>query len=175
MVTQGMTQFFYTAFRTKLGWVALLGSNRGLRRVTLSAESPDVRVGLALWGAIEAGQSDSPFGDLPDRLCRYFEGEPVRFDDELDLSGATPFRRAVWEATRSIPYGETRSYSWVAERAGSSRAARAVGQALAENPFLIVVPCHRVVSRDGSLGGFGVGVDMKRRLLDIEGAAMAQP
>ena len=169
-----MTQFFYTAFRTKLGWVVLLGSSRGLRRLALSAESRDACLRLALCGGIEAGQSDSLFGDLPDRLIRYFGGESVRFDDELDLSDATPFRRAVWEATRSIPFGETRSYSWVAERAGNSRAARAVGQALAENPFLIVVPCHRVVNKDGSLGGFGVGVDMKRRLLDIEGAAMVR-
>jgi O-6-methylguanine DNA methyltransferase len=108
------------------------------------------------------------FGDLIQRLKRYVEGELVSFDDELDLASATPFRRAVWQATRSIPYGETRSYSWVAQHIRKPRALRAVGQALAHNPIPIVVPCHRVVNKNGNLGGFGGGLEMKKRLLKIE-------
>ncbi len=93
------------------------------------------------------------------------------FPDELDLSTATPFQRQVWEKTRLIPYGETRSYSWVAEQIGKPGAARAVGQALGRNPLPIIIPCHRVVASDGKLCGFAGGLGMKRRLLSLEASA----
>ncbi|MCX7912849.1 MAG: MGMT family protein, partial [Dehalococcoidales bacterium] len=82
---------------------------------------------------------------------------------------ATPFRRAVWEATRSIPYGVTKGYRWVAERAGRAGAVRAVGQALSRNPYPVVVPCHRVIGSDGSPGGYSGGPALKRLLLRLEG------
>ena len=82
--------------------------------------------------------------------------------DKLDLP---PFQREVWETTRLIPYGETRSYLWVAKQIKRPRAVRAVGQALSKNPLPIIVPCHRVVASDGRLGGFRRGVEMKRHLL----------
>ena len=84
------------------------------------------------------------------------------------------FRRLVWEATRLIPYGETRSYGWVAKQIGKPHAARAVGQALGKNPFLIIVPCHRVIAGDGTLGGFGGGLEMKQTLLEMEKTAPAK-
>ena len=158
----------YTLFETELGWMGVAGSTAGLRRIVLPLPSPEAVRQLTLEGFPEAMGDASFFGDLPERLRRYFKGELVSFDDELDLAPATPFRRAVWEATRSIPYGETRSYSWVAHNIGKPRALRAVGQALAHNPVPIVVPCHRVVNKNGNLGGFGGGLDMKKRLLEIE-------
>jgi len=106
-----------------------------------------------------------------ERLRAYFSSHKATFLDELDLSGATPFQRQVWEATRLIPYGETRSYLWVAEQIKRPGAVRAVGQALGRNPLAVIVPCHRVVASDGKLGGFGGGVELKRHLLYVEAVA----
>jgi len=155
---------------TALGWLGLGLSPAGLCTVTLPRRDRDealVEV-LALGAREEAGHDE--LGDLPERLRRYAHGEPVAFTDALDFSAATPFQRAVWLATQEIPYGQTRSYGWLAARAGRPRAARAVGQAMAANPWPIIVPCHRVVSSDGRLGGYGGGLDMKERLLRLEGA-----
>jgi len=101
---------------------------------------------------------------------RYFEGEPISFDCEIDLSGVTPFRRRVLEICREIPYGETSSYGELARFAGSPAAARAVGGAMAHNPIALIVPCHRVLRSDGSLVGFTSprGTDLKQRMLTME-------
>jgi methylated-DNA-[protein]-cysteine S-methyltransferase len=107
-----------------------------------------------------------------ERFKTYFKGGKMAFPDQLDLSGATPFQRKVWEITRLIPYGETRSYTWVAEQVNKPRAARAVGQALARNPLPIIIPCHRVVTIEGKLGGFSGGVEIKKRLLNLESSAI---
>lgn len=87
----------------------------------------------------------------------------------INLSKYTPFQKKVWEAVRSIPRGETRSYKWVAEKAGHPQAVRAVGQALKKNPWLGVIPCHRVICSNGSLGGFSQGLKKKKELLRAEG------
>jgi len=108
------------------------------------------------------------FDDLMERLRTYFSGHKVAFPDKLDLFRATHFQREVWEITRLIPYGETRSYAWVAEQIKRPKAMRAVGQALSKNPLPIIVPCHRVVASDGKLGGFSGGVEMKKCLLSLE-------
>ncbi len=107
-------------------------------------------------------------GDLPQRLRRYLAGERVDFPQALDFTGGTPFQQQVWQALRRIPAGETRSYGWVAAAIGRPKAARAVGQAVGANPINIVVPCHRVVGSDGSLTGYGGGLPLKQRLLDLE-------
>jgi len=104
-------------------------------------------------------------------LRDYFAGQRVAFADELDLSRATVFQRGVWQLTRLIPYGETRSYGWVAERLGKAGAGRAVGQALGRNPLPVIIPCHRVVAKDGGLGGYSGGVAEKGYLLRLESAA----
>ncbi len=106
-------------------------------------------------------------------LDRYFAGEREDFNDiPLDLDGATPFRRKVWETARHVPWGETTSYGGLAERMGRDRsAARAVGQALGSNPIPIIVPCHRFLAGDGSLGGFSCGLHWKEELLNLEGTA----
>jgi len=104
-------------------------------------------------------------------LERYFAGIAVDFSSiPLDLEDATPFRREVWVAARAIRWGETASYADLAQRMGrSAGAARAVGQALGANPIPIVIPCHRILAADGSLGGFSAGLSWKRELLHIEG------
>lgn len=158
----------YSLVSTRFGWSVLVGSGAGLYSLTLPKRSPEMAlddIGQAVEGAIE---DDHAFGDLPHRLKRYFDGERVVFNDRLDLAGATAFQQAVWEATRAIPYGETRSYGWVAGQIDNPRACRAVGNALGRNRIPIIIPCHRVITGDGGLGGFGDDLPLKERLLELE-------
>lgn len=167
----------YLVFNTSLGWVGVIGSPEGLRRLTLPQASPE-RVWRVFDGSsakwhdpvLSEARGDY-FGDLPDRIRDYLDGKRVSFADKLDLARASSFQRGVWQTTKSIPYGETRSYAWVAGEVGSPRAARAVGQAMARNPLPMVIPCHRVVGSDGSLVGFGGGIELKRCLLQLEAGA----
>ena len=161
-------QLAYTVFETDIGWMTVLGSPQGLMRVTLPRRSEAEAV-RQLGNTVEqATRSDEQFTDLVERFKSYFCGGRPSFPDPIDFSGATPFRRAVWEAARQIPYGETRSYGDIAEHIGRYGAARAVGQAMGRNPVAIIIPCHRVVASGGRLGGFGGGEDLKRYLLDME-------
>jgi methylated-DNA-[protein]-cysteine S-methyltransferase len=158
----------YSLVSTRFGWLVLVGSSAGLYSLNMPKTSPEMAlddIGQIIEGAIE---DDRVFGDLPRRLKLYFDGEKVVFNDKLDLDGATVFQQAVWRATRAIPYGETRSYGWVAGQIDNPRACRAVGNALGRNRLPIIVPCHRVIAGDGGLGGFGNDLPLKKRLLDLE-------
>ncbi|MCX4904187.1 methylated-DNA--[protein]-cysteine S-methyltransferase [Streptomyces sp. NBC_00878] len=110
---------------------------------------------------------DTPFTEAIDELRAYFAGELKEFTVELHLDG-TPFQRSVWEQLQKIPYGETRSYGELADALGNPAASRAVGLANGKNPLGIIVPCHRVVGANGSLTGYGGGLERKRQLLDFE-------
>jgi methylated-DNA-[protein]-cysteine S-methyltransferase len=110
---------------------------------------------------------DTPFAEVMDELRAYFAGELKEFTVPLRLDG-TPFQCSVWEQLRKIPYGETRTYGALADALGSPKASRAVGLANGKNPVGIIVPCHRVVGADGSLTGYGGGLDRKQRLLEFE-------
>ncbi len=164
----------YLIFHTRLGWMGILGSTAGLKRIILPQTSPEVVISKLSNHLVRASEDASFFGDLPFRLRQYLNGEWVSFADRLDLAEATPFQRSVYQVVRSIPHGKTRSYAWVAQQIEMPRAARAVGQALARNPLPIVVPCHRVVGIKGDLCGFKEGLEMKRCLLDIERGAWRQ-
>ncbi|MCX4855696.1 methylated-DNA--[protein]-cysteine S-methyltransferase [Streptomyces canus] len=110
--------------------------------------------------------------EAEDQLMAYFEGELKEFTLEVRLHG-TAFQRTVWEQLRRIPHGETRTYGELADALGNPEASRAVGLANGRNPIGIIVPCHRVVGADGSLTGYGGGLERKQRLLDFErGAAL---
>jgi methylated-DNA-[protein]-cysteine S-methyltransferase len=114
------------------------------------------------------------FRDLAAQLAEYFGGERRTFDLRLAPRG-TPFQLATWRALSAIPYGETISYEELARRVGRPSASRAVGAANGANPLPIVVPCHRVIGKNGSLTGFGGGLDTKRALLALEGASCVAP
>ncbi len=158
----------YTILNTELGWLGLMASARGLCCLTLPQPSAPVARRLLGDRVSQATRSPGLFGNLAKRLRAYFSGCQVVFADELDLSGATPFQCQVWQVTRCIPCGETRSYLWVAGQMGRPGAVRAVGQALGRNPLPVIVPCHRVVGRDGRLGGYRGGTEMKQHLLHLE-------
>ncbi len=116
-----------------------------------------------------AGWAPNPaaFKDATEQLNAYFAGELTEFDLEFDLRGSE-FQRRVWRALQTIPYGETRSYGKIAEQIGAPGSARAVGLANGHNPIAIVVPCHRVIGANGSLTGYGGGLDRKQTLLALE-------
>ena len=115
-------------------------------------------------------RTEEPFREAIAQLGAYFQRRLRRFDLALAPEG-TPFERDVWSALREIPYGETVSYSELARRIGRPAASRAVGAANGKNPIPIIVPCHRVIGANGSLTGFGGGLGLKRRLLDLEAGA----
>ena len=148
-----MKAAFYIIVDTSLRQLLVVGSEKGLLCISIQA-SRQSAIESAARQFPYAIESNSAFGDLPQNLQRYACGERIEFILELDFDDATPFQRKVWEAARAIPYGETRTYEWLAQRIGKPKAVRAVGQALKRNPFPIIVPCHRVVGKDGSLTGF---------------------
>lgn len=103
-------------------------------------------------------------------LDRYFSGKPLDVSEiSLRIDRGTPFQNSVWKTIQQIPYGELRSYKWIAEQIGKPRAVRAVGNAVGANPVSIFRPCHRVIRSNGNLGGYGGGLDRKRQLLTLEG------
>jgi len=164
-----MEDLNFVLFETSLGWMGIAGSTRGLRKVILPQKTKEEALDQARRRhCLIAGSDNAAFGDLPWRLGQYLAGELVVFPDRLDLVGVSHFQQSVWRVTRTISYGETRSYAWVASQLSLPKASRAVGQALAGNPLPIVIPCHRVISSDGTLGGFSGGVEMKKLLLRLE-------
>lgn len=109
-----------------------------------------------------------------EELSRFFAGERVSFTVPLETHG-TPFQERVWQVLRELPYGASVSYSHVAQMVGSPRAVRAVAQAIGRNPCLLLLPCHRVVGKDGSLTGYAAGLELKARLLALEGISYHLP
>lgn len=146
---------------TPVGPLRLVGSEEGLREISF----PDR--GLPRPAREEWTESREPFRDAISQLDSYFRGERRHFDLVLAPAG-TPFQQEVWAQLRVIPYGETVSYGEIARRLGRPAASRAVGAANGRNPLPIVVPCHRVIGANGSLTGFGGGLDIKRHLLAFE-------
>ena len=161
-------KLYYTVFKTKRGWIGILASKMGLRMVTLPQKTEHQAIEALGKQKKQATLSLELFSELEEKFKHYYSGERTTFTDKLDFSNATVFQRQVWETTRLIPYGETRSYGWVAKQIGRPKAARAIGQALGKNPLIIIVPCHRVIAGDGKLGGFGGGREMKQTLLELE-------
>lgn len=158
---ENVSAVFHTTFESPVGPLLLAGDSDALRLVSFEsskrASSPQ-----ADWK-----QDKAPFAEVIRQLQAYFCGELREFDVPLALEG-TEFQRRVWNALRVIPYGETISYLQLAERIGNPKAVRAVGLANRGNPIPIIVPCHRVIGSDGSLTGFGGGLSIKKKLLELE-------
>lgn len=157
-------------FDTRIGWIGVAWNERGIVALNLPRASRE--------HALRDLRRDYPsallYDDAPVEVTRelreYVEGQRNQFALKLDWSSLKPFQRAVLEAARQIPFGETRSYGWIAKQIGKPRASRAVGQALRTNPIPIILPCHRVIGGDGGLGGYAGGLALKRKLLMLEGA-----
>lgn len=168
----GVLDVAYRTVDTPLGALLLAATERGLVRVAFAAEDHDaVLVSIAARISPRILRAPGRLDDAARQLDEYFEGRRHAFDLPLDLSLATGFRRTVLAQLREIGYGHTASYAAVAVAAGSPRAVRAVGTACATNPLPVVVPCHRVVRSDGTIGQYLGGTDAKRALLRLESAA----
>lgn len=159
----------YTWFESPLGWMAIAFSDLGLVCTTLPCPSKEEAIGKITALGVHASPAEEALEELKEQLARYFRGERVEFNFPLDLRTGTGFQRKVWEAVRNILWGQTRTYGEVAAMVGKPGGARAVGQALARNPLPIIIPCHRVIGSGRSLVGFGGGIELKRKLLALEG------
>jgi methylated-DNA-[protein]-cysteine S-methyltransferase len=162
----------YSLVSTARGWVGIAFSDLGVRRLNLPVQ--DEKEAISMLGTDNTPDlhKGGGMGSLWRQVTDYFNEKEVVFDCVLDLSGSTSFQRRVWKATMEIPYGQVRSYKWVAERIGKPSACRAVGHALAANPLPLIIPCHRVIRSDGSPGGFGGrtgNVQTKLMMLSLEG------
>jgi methylated-DNA-[protein]-cysteine S-methyltransferase len=165
MEEDAMTQHVYKTMESPVGKLTLVASSQGLAAILWENDRPD-RVRLT----IDAQDDTNPvLLETERQLGEYFAGRRTTFDLKLDMAG-TAFQRKVWSALLTIPFGETRSYAQIARQIGSPAAVRAVGAANGKNPVSIVAPCHRVIGSTGKLTGFAGGLDVKARLLVLEGA-----
>ena len=165
MVSAAASQvLYYSRIGTPVGPLLLVVSERGL--VALEFGNREVR----------ADWIESPAKTARDarQLEEYFAGHRRQFDLALDFRG-TEFQKRCWQELLKIPYGETCSYAAIARAIGNPRAVRAVGLANGQNPIPIIVPCHRVIGSDGSLTGYGGGLEIKRKLLELEGELDVAP
>jgi methylated-DNA-[protein]-cysteine S-methyltransferase len=167
---EGLLDVAYTTTDSPFGPLLLAKTQRGLVRVGLPNQKPEALL-LDLSERVSPRVLESPaeLDEVRRELELYFEGELDHFDLPLDWSLSAGFRQRVLRAINHIPYGQTRSYTEMARKAGNERAVRAAGTACGTNPIPLVVPCHRVLRSGGALGGYGGGVPMKEALLELEG------
>jgi methylated-DNA-[protein]-cysteine S-methyltransferase len=156
-----MNGVFYTEMESPVGRLRLVGEEGALRQVWF-VEGRRRKAPRRDWK-----QDERPFAEVMRQLQAYFAGELREFDVPLVMEG-TEFQLSVWNELRRIPYGETRTYGELAEMIGKPKAVRAVGLANGQNPIPIIVPCHRVIGSNGSLTGFGGGIENKKKLLELE-------
>jgi AraC family transcriptional regulator of adaptative response/methylated-DNA-[protein]-cysteine methyltransferase len=166
---------YYTTHDCVIGRLLMVATQRGVRYLTLLDPYEDVELHLAQFGTKPTMyELDGFFTRACAAIDRYLsQGEALELP--FDLAGGTALQRMVWLALRKIPYGETISYTTLAERVGFPRAIRAVASACGANPVPLILPCHRVVAKDGTLGGFSLGgLDVKEKLLALEAGSAAQ-
>ena len=160
------TALLYSTVASPIGELLLAGDADALRVLHMQESRYPVRVGPG-WR-----RSEAPFARAREQLEEYFAGRRRTFDLALEPAG-NEFELAVWEALLEIPYGETVSYGELATGIGRPGAARAVGVANARNPIALIIPCHRVIGADGSLTGYGGGLERKRQLLELEAGVLS--
>ncbi|HEX4062669.1 MAG TPA: methylated-DNA--[protein]-cysteine S-methyltransferase [Streptosporangiaceae bacterium] len=165
----GAARLACTTIGSPLGPLMLMADDDALAGLYMNGRAPAKVLAATVLAATGTGSDagEKVFAETARQLGEYFDGDRQVFDLPLALHG-TAFQRTVWEALLGIGYGRTVSYGQLADQIGRPTASRAVGLANGRNPVSIIVPCHRVVGSDGSLTGYGGGVDNKRRLLDLE-------
>lgn len=163
----------HAVFRTRWGWMGIVASARGVCAIVLPKPSRRAAERALRVQDVSSNGHLAPAGrllrDAQTQVAAYLAGKRRTLDFPIDLSGGTSFQRRVWQTALRIPYGRARSYQWIASKVGGTKHSRAVGNALGANPVPLIVPCHRVVAKDASLGGFSGGLAVKRKLLDLEG------
>ncbi len=158
------TELYYVAMQSPIGKLHLVSDDKSLLSVGLGGSKPSLKFK-------SGGKACSVLTEAVTQLEEYFRGERVNFNLPTKANG-TEFQLRAWRSLAEIPYGKTISYREQAEKLGAGKAFRAVGSANGRNPLPIIVPCHRVVASDGTLGGYAGGLKMKARLLEIERRAI---
>jgi methylated-DNA-[protein]-cysteine S-methyltransferase len=156
--------------------MGLVGDESGVQRINLQGLEKEA-LRKRIQSEFPGSQEKAAFLEEAEKeLKEYFEGRRSRFGMVLDLSRATPFQKKVYQVMSTIPFGEVRTYQWLAQKIGNPRAFRAVGSANARNRWPVVIPCHRIVGSDGRLTGFSApgGLDLKASLLNLEGIPAQQ-
>jgi methylated-DNA-[protein]-cysteine S-methyltransferase len=164
-MTTATDTLYYTTIDSPIGELLLVGDGSALHRLSMQAGRKPIEISDR-WE-----RDDERFADVVAQLREYFAGEREDFDLPLQMDGSD-FQIRVWNELREIPYGTTISYGELARRIGQPSAARGVGMANGSNPIGVIVPCHRVIGADGSLTGYGGGLENKRTLLDLERGAL---
>lgn len=163
----------YATFPSRLGKIFIAATDRGICRLHFPA-SRELLQQVEKYYGCELVEDHRHFADIRDQLQSYLAGQLREFNCRLDFAKGTEFQKKVWNTLLKIPYGETRSYKWVAEQVDCPKGFRAVGGANHSNPIPIIVPCHRVIGSDGSMVGYGgpskEGLKRKRAFLRMEGA-----
>jgi methylated-DNA-[protein]-cysteine S-methyltransferase len=173
---EGLLDVAYTTADSPFGPLLLAQTRRGLVRVGLPNQSADeLLTELVERVSPRVLEAPAQLDETRRELDLYFEGKLDRFDLPLDWRLSSGFRQRVLRAINRIPYGQTRSYTEMARKAGNERAVRAAGTACGSNPIPLIVPCHRVLRTGGALGGYGGGLPMKRALLELEGVLDESP
>lgn len=161
----------YSLFKTRWGWFGILGCESGLLRTCLPMAFKEAAQRRLLSGIKDAVPAKNTFRRLEKDILAYYKGRYVDFSEiAVCLDGLTTFQQEVLAALRQVTYGHTVSYGELARRVKNPNAARAIGTVMAQNPLPLIIPCHRVIKTDGSLGYFSAagGVDTKKRMLDLE-------
>lgn len=163
--TNLFTNIHAQLYRTQWGWGAVLYGDKGLKEIFLPKPFKAEILQELPKGTI---LSENEFHPEVEQIIEYFSGKRSEFDLKFDLDSVTQFQKSVYKETIRIPYGQTRYYQELAKAVGLDQGARAVAGALSQNPIPIVIPCHRVIQKNGKLGGFSGGVTWKSALLDLE-------
>ncbi len=164
-------KLYYATFKSPVGEILATRTEKGLNFITFpKSRWQKFLTALHKDKNVELKKDEKKFASLKKNLNAYFSGKKVNFRESLDLSGGTAFQRKVWKVLQTIPFGQTKSYGQIARQVGGKNKSRAVGGACGANPVPIVIPCHRVIRSDKTLGGFGGDVEMKLKLLRVEGA-----
>ena len=164
----------HALFPTPFGWCGLVKAGAGLVRIFLPEPQREALNRMIRKHYPSSAPAEGFFKQEIKELKKYFDGKNPAFSAALDFSGSTAFQRKVWEEAKKIPYGTVCTYGRLAEATGNPDAARAVGAALGKNPFPLIIPCHRVVRKNGGPGGFSAtrGIKLKAELLRLEGMSI---
>jgi len=163
-----MKQLYYTVYPWKFTDLFIAATDHGLSNIEFSRVKSEKEYVNSFKNKFNISRDDTVFKTLTHKLDHYFKGQPVIFDDPIDLFMGTTFQRKVWDKVKQIPFGQIRTYGQIAAQINRPKAARAVGTANGANPIPIIIPCHRVVQANGKLGGYRAGLDIKDALLQLE-------
>ncbi len=165
------SELFYDCFDSPLGPLWLVAGKAGLSYLIRGKKEDVFLAEILRRTGLKPTKKLNQMSRWRSPLFRYFSGETITFDGPISFLEGTPFQQKVWQTLLKIPYGSVRSYQWVGDRLGMKRAGRAIGNACGKNPIPVIIPCHRVVRQDGTLGGYTGGTSIKEKLLALEGVS----